>query len=117
MQTRVEALYKLSKSRFRASFHLKEKDKRYVQEKGMDVIRQHAYDFVRKNLAPSHPKNDGKQTPMKGHPVFIAQHACACCCRECLHKWYKVPMGVPLTEEQITKIVNLLMAWIENECQ
>ena len=112
MQTRIEALYKLSRSKFRSSFHLKEKDKKYIQEKGMDVIRQHACDFVRQKLSDAYPKNDGKQTPMKGHPVFIAQHACACCCRGCLNKWYKVPLGVPLTEIQQEKIVNLLMTWI-----
>lgn len=115
MQSRQEALYKLSKSKFRSSFHLKEKDKNYIKEKGMDVIKSHACDFVRNKLAPAYPKNDGKQTPMKGHPVFIAQHACACCCRGCLNKWYKVPVGVELTEIQQEKIVNLLMDWIESE--
>lgn len=117
MQTREQALYKLSKSKFRSSFHLKESDKEYVREKGMDTIRRHAEDFVRKKLAPAYPKNDGKQTPMHGHPVFIAQHACACCCRGCLNKWYRVPKGVPLTEEQQRKIVNLLMTWIEKEME
>lgn len=115
MQTREQALYKLSRSRFRSSFHLKEKDKEYVRKKGMDTIRRHAQDFVRQKLAPAHPVNDGKQTPMHGHPVFIAQHATACCCRGCLHKWYRVPEGVPLTEVQQEKIVNLIMAWIEKE--
>lgn len=115
MQSREEALYKLSRSKFRSSFHLKEKEKNYVKEKGMDVIESHARDFVRNKLAPAYPKNDGKQTPMKGHPVFIAQHACACCCRGCLNKWYRVPMGVELTEVQQDKIVRLLMSWIESE--
>lgn len=115
MQSRQEALYKLSQSKFRSSFHLKEKHKDYIKEKGMDVIKSHACDFVRNKLAPAYPKNDGKQTPMKGHPVFIAQHACACCCRGCLNKWYKVPVGVELTEIQQDKIVNLLMDWIERE--
>ncbi len=115
MQSRKDALYKLSQSKFRSSFHLKEKEKNYIKEKGMDVIENHARDFVRNKLAPAYPKNDGKQTPMKGHPVFIAQHACACCCRGCLNKWYKVPMGVELTEVQQDKIVHLLMEWIKVE--
>lgn len=117
MQTREEALYKLSRSKFRSSFHLKEKDKEYVKAKGYDVIRNHACDFVKEKLAPAYPKNDGKQTPMKGHPVFIAQHACGCCCRGCLNKWYRVPVGVTLTDLQQEKIVNLLMAWIEKEME
>ena len=115
MQTRTEALYKLSRSKFRSSFHLNERDREYVREKGMDTIRQHASDFVRARLAPAWPENDGKQTPMKGHPVFKAQHACACCCRGCLEKWYRVPKGTELTEVQQEKIVNLLMTWIEEE--
>ncbi len=115
MQSRQDALIKLSKSKFRSSFHLKEKDLKYIEEKGMDTIRSHAKDFVKEKLADAEPKNDGKQTPMRGHPVFIAMHACACCCRGCLNKWYRVPMHVPLTEVQQEKIVNLLMTWIEQE--
>ena len=115
MQSIDEALCKLSKSKFRASFHLSDAEKQYVKEKGMDTIKLHAYDFISKRLAPAYPEKDGKQTPMKGHPVFKAQHACACCCRGCLYKWYKVKLGRALTDTQIEKIVNLLMAWIERE--
>ena len=115
MQTVDEALKKLERSRFRSSFHLKEKDKAYIREKGMDVIRKHAGDFVRERLAPADIPNDGKQTPMKGHPVFIAQHATACCCRGCLNKWYHVAKGTELTEVQQEKIVRLIMASIEKE--
>ena len=75
MQTIDEALEKLSKSKFRSSFHLKEKDIEYINKVGMDKIKQHAKDFIKKRLAPKYIPNDGKQTPMKGHPVFIAQHA------------------------------------------
>ena len=106
---------KLGNSKFRSSFHLKQKDIDYINEKGMDTIRQHARDFIAKREAPAVIPNDGKQTPMKGHPVFIAQHACACCCRGCLNKWYRVPKDVPLSEKQQEKIVKLLMAWIEKE--
>lgn len=115
MQTRQEALDRLSKSRFRSSFHLSKNDKEYIDKKGMDTIRRHAEDFVKTRLAPSSIPNDGKQTPMRGHPVFVAQHACACCCRGCLNKWYKVKKNVELSEKQQEKIVNLLMLWIEQE--
>ena len=110
-----EALEKLKKSAFRSKFHLSKKDIEYINDKGLDTVRQHAKDFVSKRLAPEHIENDGEQTPMRGHPVFIAQHACACCCRGCLNKWYKVPKSTRLTEIQQEKIVNLLMAWIERE--
>ncbi len=115
MQTVDEALAKLQKSKFRSRFHLDEKNVRYIDEKGLDVIRSHAADFVAKRLAPAEIPNDGKQTPMRGHPVFVAQHACACCCRGCLNKWYRVPQGRALTESEQRRIVNLLMAWIEKE--
>jgi len=110
-----EALERLNRSKFRSSFHLKKEQISYIDEKGMDVIRSHCRDFVKNRLADAEPENDGKQTPMKGHPVFIAMHACACCCRGCLEKWYHVKKHVPLSEAQQTKIVNLLMGWIEQE--
>ena len=115
MQTIEQALAKLSASEFRAAFRLSGMEKKYIEDKGMDAIRTHAEDFIAKRLAPAVIPNDGKQTPMKGHPVFKAQHACACCCRGCLNKWYRVPMNVELTEDQQRRIVNLLMAWIEKE--
>ena len=115
MQTVDEALAKLQKSKFRSGFHLDERNVKYIDEKGLDVIRSHAADFVAKRFAPAEIPNDGKQTPMRGHPVFIAQHACACCCRGCLNKWYRVPQGRALTESEQRRIVNLLMAWIEKE--
>lgn len=115
MQTIDEALQKLGRSSFRARFHLSKKDKRYIDEKGLETVRRHAEDFVKTRLAPAVILNDGKQTPMKGHPVFVAQHACACCCRGCLNKWYEVPKNKELTAVQQQKIVNLLMAWIEKE--
>ena len=115
MATIEEALERHSRSSFRAKFRLSDKDKNYIATKGLDTIRSHCEDFVRDRLAPADIPNDGKQTPMRGHPVFIAQHACACCCRGCLNKWYKVKKDLPLTEEQQKKIVNLLMAWIEKQ--
>ena len=117
MQTIEEALQKLNKSDFRSKFHLRAEDKEYIQRRGMAAIRLDAAKFVAERLAAAEPQNDGRQTPMRGHPVFIAQHATACCCRGCLNKWYHVPKGVELSQEQQQKIVNLLMAWIEKEMQ
>lgn len=115
MQTLVQALDKLGRSKFRSSFHLSAEDRRYIDDKGIDTVRRHAEDFVRMKLAPAYPGNDGKQTPMRGHPVFRAMHATACCCRGCLEKWYRIPRGRELTQSQQEKIVNLLMAWIDRE--
>ena len=110
-----QALDKLQESTFRAGFHLTQKDRRYVVEKGLNTVREHAVAFIGQRLAPADIPNDGKQTPMRGHPVFVAQHATACCCRGCLNKWYKVPMGRALTDTEQEKIINLLMAWIERQ--
>ena len=112
MQTIDQALDKLARSKFRSGFHLTRKELAYLEEKGMEVMRRHAEDFVRQKLAPAEPANDGRQTPMHGHPVFKAMHATACCCRGCLNKWYKVPLHRELTDSEQHRIVNLLMAWI-----
>ncbi len=112
-----ETFARLNKSTFRARFKLSEKDKKYISDKGMDTIKSHAQDFIRKRLAPAVIENDGKQTPMRGHPVFVAQHACACCCRGCLNKWYHIPVGRELTENEQDRIVRLLMAWIERQVE
>jgi len=115
MQSISQALTRLKGSKFRSSFRLNEKDKAYVREKGMETIESHARDFVKKKLSPAFPENDGKQTPMKGHPVFKAMHATGCCCRGCLNKWYRVEKGVVLNDIQQEKIVRLLMGWIEEQ--
>lgn len=115
MATIDEALQKLRRSRFRSRFHLTEKDRAYIRDKGMDTIRRHGADFIAARLAPAEIPNDGAQTPMRGHPIFVAQHACACCCRGCLNKWYRVPEGRALTQEEQRRILNLLMEWIRRE--
>ncbi len=103
---------KLQKSKFRSLFKLKQKDINYINEKGMSMIKRHAVDFINQKLAPANPENDGKQTPMKNHPVFIAMHACACCCRTCLYKWHKIPMNKELTKDEKNYIYGLLIYWI-----
>ena len=110
-----DKLNSLSKSKFRSSFHLRKYMIDYIDEKGMNTIKDHAYDFINKNIKDANPKNDGKQTPMKGHPVFIAQHACGCCCRGCLEKWHHIPKGRELTSNEINYIVYLLIEWINRE--
>ena len=92
-----------------------EKDKEYIKEKGIEKIKEHAYTFINKRLAPKDIPNDGKQTPMKGHPVFISQHATATCCRNCLYKWHKIEPQKELNKEQIDYIVDVIMIWIEKE--
>ena len=107
---------RLDNSRFRSSFHLKQKDIDYINEKGLDTIRQHAKDFIAKREAPAYIANDGKQTPMKGHPVFIAQHATATCCRECIRKWHKMQPGKELSQVQqdyLVDVINIFLLQME----
>lgn len=110
-------LQALSKSKFRTGFKLKEKEKEYIKAKGLDTIEKHAYDFITQRLAPKEIANDGKQTPMKGHPVFIAQHATATCCRGCLYKWHKIRKGKELTKKEIKYVVDLIMEWIKRQIE
>ena len=90
-------------------------DRYYVSEKGTDTVKRHAADFVKKRLAPAVIPNDGKQTPMRGHPVFVAQHATATCCRGCLEKWHHIPAGRELTELEQEYIVAVIMEWIQQQ--
>ena len=112
-----DILIKLEKSKFRNSFKLKEKDFTYIKEKTLEKIKEHALDFVNKRLARKYIANDGKQTPMKGHPVFIAQHATATCCRGCLSKWHHIEKDKELTEKEKEYIVNIIMKWINKEME
>lgn len=108
----VETLQRLDKSKFRHSFHLRKADLDYIDQQGWLRIQQHAVNFIAQRIAKANIPNDGKQTPMRRHPVFIAQHATATCCRGCMHKWYKIKKGRALTDDEQRRIVNLIMAWI-----
>ena len=104
---------KLAKSRFRLSFKLRGKELEYLKSKGLDVILDHGRDFINERLAPANPPNDGKQTPMRNHPVFIAQHATGTCCRGCLQKWHGIPAkDHELSEEERGYVLMVLKRWI-----
>ena len=116
MNEKIKNIFdRLSKSKFRSSFYLKDKDILYIEDKGIDKIRNHAYDFVTKRLADTSNVTDGKQTPMKGHPVFIAQHATGTCCRRCLEKWHHISKNKNMTDDDIKYVVDIIMSWIEKE--
>ena len=115
--TYKDVLDNLSKSKFRSSFHLRKYMISYINEKGFKKIKEHAYDFITKRLAPKDIPNDGKQTPMKGHPVFIAQHGTGTCCRKCISKWHNIPKGVELTTSQQNYIVDIIMEWIRRQME
>ena len=105
----------LGRSRFRSRFRLSGKEAEYLRDKGLETVLRHARDFVTKRLADAEPANDGKQTPMRNHPVFIAQHATGTCCRGCLAKWHHISKGGQLTEEEIDYIVAVLRRWLAGQ--
>ncbi len=104
----------LARSKFRSRFRLGPKDRAYLVEKTLPVVLEHGRRFVGERLAPAAPRNDGRQTPMRGHPIFVAQHATATCCRGCLEKWHRIPAGRPLTDEEIDYVLGVLARWLEN---
>ena len=112
---KTDLFARLAQSKFRSRFHLDNANLQYVRGKGLDTLRTHALDLIGKRLAPAEILNDGKQTPMKGHPVFIAQHATGTCCRACLQKWHGIPSGRELTEAEQSYVVDVLMKWIGRE--
>lgn len=102
----------LARSKFRCRFRLGPKERAYLEEKSLPVMLDHGRKFITERLAPASPRNDGKQTPMRGHPVFIAQHATATCCRGCLQKWHDIPAGHELSEAEIEYVLKVLKRWL-----
>jgi hypothetical protein len=110
-----EVLSRLNHSPFRSRIRLQEKELDYFHRKGKEEILKHAAEFIEKRLAPASPANDGKQTPWHNHPVFVAQHATATCCRSCLEKWHQIPKGRALTTEEQQYIVEVIGGWLSQE--
>ena len=82
-----ELFDRLGRSEFRSRFRPRDRGLEYLRRKGLDVVLEHAADFVEKRLAPA-------------HPAFVAQHATATCCRGRLAEWHGIPKGSPLTESE-----------------
>ncbi len=113
MRDLAQLFTRLQQSTFRSGFALNARDLAYLQTKGLAVVLNHAEDFIGKRLAPASIPNDGKQTPMQGHPVFVAQHATATCCRTCLEKWHHVSQGKTLTLDEQAYIVVVIERWLD----
>jgi hypothetical protein len=115
-QVKAAVLF-LKRSAFRTRFKLSAKDLLYLHDKGIKTSHRHAFDLITARIAPAFPETDGKQTPMKHHPAFIAQHATAACCRSCLLKWHRIPKGRALKHPEIDLTVNTVMVWIEHQAR
>ena len=110
-----ERLEAIGRQRFRARFHLRGRERALVELRGMEAVRGHAEHFIATRLAPAEPRNDGKQTPYRGHPVFVAQHATATCCRTCLARNHGIQAGAELTAEERHYVVDVICRWIERD--
>ena len=115
MRALEEVFGRLLKSAFRQRFRLAAADQANLREKGLPTVLEHARDFVKRRLAPAEPRNDGKQTPFRGHPAFTAQHATATCCRGCLAKWYTIPAGRELTAVEQAHVVEAIGRWLRSQ--
>ena len=104
---------RLAGSPFRRRIRLGAKDRDYLEAKGMETVLQHARDFIERRLAAAEPANDGKQTPMRGHPVFIAQHATATCCRSSVEKWHGIKAGRTLSAAEQAHLVAAIERWLD----
>jgi hypothetical protein len=105
----------LRQSRFRSRFRLQGKEQEYLRTKGLPLVLTHAGEFIQKRLAPAFPLKDGKQTPWRGHPVFLAQHATATCCRGCLEKWHGIPRGRELSEGEQHYVMSVIERWLREQ--
>ena len=105
----------LAESSFRRRFHLAPKDRAYLETHGLAAVLVQGEELIARRLAPAHPPNDGKQTPFRGHPVFVAQHATATCCRGCLAKWHGIARGAALTDEEQAHVIATLERWLRAE--
>jgi hypothetical protein len=113
MDTNLDEIFdRLARSSFRRRFCLRAAEKDYLKRRGLDTVMEHGEKFIEERLAPANPLNDGKQTPMRNHPIFIAQHATATCCRGCVEKWHGIPKGRSLTTEEKAYTLSVLRRWL-----
>ncbi|HEX8500506.1 MAG TPA: DUF4186 domain-containing protein [Pyrinomonadaceae bacterium] len=115
MRDLEEVFGELGESGFRRRFRLRGRELEYLRAKGLPEVMRHAADFVASRLAPAEPANDGRQTPMRNHPAFVAQHATATCCRGCLSKWHRIPKGRALDESQTLYVLSVIERWLAGQ--
>ena len=108
-----EIFARLARSAFRQRFTLATREREYMRVRGKETVLAHARVFIAHRLAPAHPAKDGKQTPFRGHPAFLAQHATATCCRGCLAKWHGIPAGRVMTVDEREYVVSTIERWLD----
>jgi Domain of unknown function (DUF4186) len=112
-----ERLDAIGRHPFRRKFRLRGRERALAQLRGPATVRAHARELIAKRVAPAAPDKDGRQTPYRGHPVFVAQHGSATCCRNCLERWHGIPKGRELSAEELEYVVDVICRWIELELE
>lgn len=107
-----EIFRRLSASKFRRRFRLQGRELAYLQTWGLPHVMKQAADLLGKRLFPADIPNDGRQTPWRNHPVFVAQHATATCCRGCLEKTHGIAKGHALTDGEQARVLAAIERWL-----
>jgi hypothetical protein len=110
-----EAFRTLASSAFRRKFRLQGRERAYLQTWGLPHVMKQARELIAKRVAPADIPNDGRQTPWRNHPVFVAQHATATCCRGCLEKTYGIAKGHALTDEELAHVLAAIERWLSTQ--
>ena len=108
---------RLARSRFRSRFRLGPGELRQLAEKSPSALAGECERVLRERLAPAFPGHDGRQTPWRGHPCFVAQHATGCCCRHCLARWHGIPPRRELTAGELAYVLAVVLAWIRDQSE
>lgn len=107
-----EAFRRLARSAFRRKFRLEGRERAYLETWGLPHVMKQGRDLITQRLAPAEPRNDGRQTPWRNHPIFVAQHATATCCRGCLEKTHEIAKGYALTADELAYVLQVIERWL-----
>ena len=110
-----ERIDRASARPFGRRFHLRGRERATAELRGPQMMRAHAAEIIAERLAPGAPRKDGRQTPYRNHPVFVAQHATATCCRSCLETWHGIAQGQRLDRAERAYVVEVIGRWIDRE--
>jgi hypothetical protein len=110
-----EAFAFLARSSFRRKFRLQGRELAYLHTWGLPHVMKQAEELIRKRVAPAAIPNDGRQTPWRNHPVFVAQHATGTCCRGCIEKTYGIAKGHELDDAELRHLLAAIERWLQTQ--
>jgi hypothetical protein len=93
---------------------LEDRDIALIRKMGIPALKEMIRDIAGSKLKEQ-PENDGRQTPKAGNPVYKGMHACRCSSRTELSRAHRIPAGRPLTDKELSSVVNLVTRWVVRE--